>query len=207
MSRSAALLKSVVVIALLCASALAVLLAPLQLPDTYSWTRHTVSEAAGQGVEGAWPARAGLALFGFAALAQSAWSRPRWGGAGTLLLGAFGALMIAAAVFSARPWEPDLSYDRTEDVLHSVAATAMGFAFAFGVLSVALRRTRSDWPHRAMDVVAVVASVVIPLSMTVWEDRAGVLQRAMFAIAYAWFAVEAIALARAVQPVRDASPS
>lgn len=45
---------------------------------------------------------------------------------------AFGALMTAAAASSQRPWHTIAKYDRTEDLLHSVAATGMGFATAHG---------------------------------------------------------------------------
>jgi hypothetical protein len=42
-------------------------------------------------------------------------------------------------------------------------------------------------------VVAIVASVVIPLAMSASTDVTGALQRAMFAIAYLWYGREAVA--------------
>ena len=93
--------------------------------------------------------------------------------------------MIMVAAFSARPWT-GAPYDGTEDALHSLAATGMGFAFALGVVATfawARRfRARPWWP----DAVAVVASVALPLAMTAWPDVDGAPQRVMFAIAYAW---------------------
>lgn len=82
--------------------------------------------------------------------------------------------------------------DETEDLLHSVAATGMGLAFAAGVLVVGLRRRGAGpWP-RVLDAVAVVASVALPAAMSLFPAVDGVLQRLMFAVAYAWYAVQAV---------------
>jgi hypothetical protein len=184
--------RRVAVLVLFVLSALAFALAPLALPDGYDWVSQTTSEAAAQGVEGAWAARFGFLFFGFGVLALalvlgSVWGR--WGGAA---FAAFAVLMIATAAFSDRPWEDEAPFDRTEDLLHSATATGMGFAFAIGVVAVAVRRQGPWPPRRALDIAAVSASVVIPLSMSVAPDYAGLLQRAMFLIVYSWFATEAL---------------
>lgn len=82
------------------------------------------------------------------------------------------------------------------DALHSITATAMGFAFAFGVAMRLLRRARRDRTGRTLDVVAVVAAVAIPLVMLKQPALAGAVQRLMFVIAYAWFGREAWLLVR-----------
>jgi TRAP-type C4-dicarboxylate transport system permease small subunit len=58
-------------IAGLVASALALALAPLLLPTSYSWVAHTTSESAAQGVPGSWLARVGFLVFGAAVLATA----------------------------------------------------------------------------------------------------------------------------------------
>jgi hypothetical protein len=88
-------------------------------------------------------------------------------------------------------------FDRTEDLLHSVAATGMGFAFALGVVATALWRTR----RRVLDVIAVVAAVAIPLGMSAWPESGGAIQRLMFAVAYTWYGTEA------VREIREPSPA
>jgi hypothetical protein len=108
--------------------------------------------------------------------------------------------MVATAVFSHCPIDPGVACDQTEDLLHSVSATVMGFAFALGVVSTALLRHGASVPRWAFDALAVAASIVIPLSMGVWADYAGALQRLMFLIAYAWYAAEAVGVGRARQP-------
>jgi hypothetical protein len=173
-------------------SALALLLAPGLMPDDYSWWAHTTSESAAQGVPGAWLARFGFVLFGAAVLMLAVGARRAWGVTGAVLHGIFGVAMLSTAAFSARSWVPDAAFRPSEDLIHSVAATVVGFAFALGVVAVLLhsrRGRRRRWP---LDVTAVVASVAIPLSMVAAAGAAGALQRLMFLIAYAWYTVEAI---------------
>ena len=178
------------VVGLIC-SAAALALAPLVLPASYSWVEHTTSESGAQGVDGAWLARAGFVLFGLAVLWIASRRRCAWGRPATGLHVTFGVSMIAVAAFSLRSWLPGATFDPTEDELHSVAATVMGFAFAFGVLAAAVRRRTSGQPWRVRDLVAVATSVVAPLGMTVFVSADGVLQRLMFAVAYLWYGGEA----------------
>jgi len=183
-------------IGMLIAAAVMLALAPTLMPESYDWRMHAVSESAAQGVEGAWLARLGLMVFGFAAMLIASGARLRWGTPGGVLLGAFGVLLIASAVFSHKPWETDVPYDRTEDLLHSVAATAMGFAFAFGVVAVTVRRGVNAGLARLPDVVVIAVSICIPLAMTYWSGQTGLLQRVMFLAGMVWFAIEALRTAR-----------
>ena len=171
-------------------SALALALAPLLMPDSYSWIANTTSDSAAQGVSGAWLARLGLGAFGLAVLAI-AWSHPSWVPAARFAHIGFGILLTVTAVASTRPWVAGTPFDAAEDQIHSIAATAMGFAFAFGILAVVLGDRRSGRPIRPLDIVAIVASIAIPLSMTALPELAGILQRLMFAVAYIWYVVAA----------------
>jgi hypothetical protein len=183
---------SFVAVTLLGLSALCLAAAPLVLPDSYSWISHTTSEAGAQGVRGAWLARFGFLLFGFGVLTVCVRSWPTWGLKERFLFGTFGIFMLANAAFSHRPWLPDASYDATEDTLHSISATAIGFAFALGILSLgAWGGSRSD-ARRYFDLLAVTASIVLPFLMTLWPSHEGAVQRLMFAVAYLWFGAEAI---------------
>jgi len=176
----------------LASSAIALAVAPLALDGSYSWLQHTTSEAGGQGVDGAWVARTGFLLFGLATLWIAVRSQRRWGQPATALHLGFAVCMFAVAGYSIRSWLPDAGFDATEDMLHSVAATTMGFAFAFGVAAVAVQRMRFRHPWRALDAVAVAASVVLPIGMSLFGSIDGALQRAMFAIAYIWYSREAL---------------
>ena len=176
----------------LAASAAALILAPALLPAGYSWISRTTSEAAAQGLSGAWLGRLGFLLFGLSVLLIADVCRRRWGPWGTGLHAAFGALMTAAAAFSHRPWPAEQTFDRTEDLLHSVAASGMGLAFAAGVVAVALIPPACPRRRRVLDVIAVAASVALPLAMAAAPSLDGLLQRLMLAVAYSWYAAEAV---------------
>jgi hypothetical protein len=178
------------VVGLIC-SAAALALVPLVLPASYSWVEHTTSEAGAQGVHGAWLARAGFVLFGLAVLWIGRRRGSAWGRLATGFHLVFGVCMIAVAAFSLRSWLPGVPFDPTEDALHSVAATVMGFAFAFGVLSVVFRRRTNGEPWRTLDLIAIATSVAVPLGMTALGSIDGVLQRLMFVVAYLWYGGEA----------------
>jgi hypothetical protein len=176
-------------VGLLVVSAVALLLAPTQMPDGYSWLRHTTSESAAQGVRGAWLARLGFLIFGLAVIGIANQQQGKWTTAVRWLHGAFGVLMVATAAFSTRSWLPDSPYDPVEDALHSFTATFMGFAFAIGV-ALRLRHRGASWPGRAVDLIAILAAVAIPLTMGAFPQWDGLLQRGMFAIAYVWYGFE-----------------
>jgi putative copper export protein len=196
-----------VVLTGLAASAVALASAPALMPPGYSWVSHTTSESAAQGVQGAWLARIGFVLLGLSVVLLAMIRRQRWGPWATALHASFGALLIAVAAFSHRPWMAGEDVDRVEDILHSIAATAMGFAFVGGVVVTTLRRSRGDaWP-RAFDIMAVTASVAIPLGMAALPDIEGVLQRLMFVVAYAWYAAEAVRATRDKRPDGSRSQS
>lgn len=166
--------------------------APLILDDTYSILNHTTSESAGQGVDGAWLARTGFLLFGLSVLWIAARAGERWGQPARAFHAAFAICMFAVAAFSLRSWMEGMYFDPTEDLLHSVGATVMGFAFAFGVAAVAVKIHAMPGHWRVLDAVAVTASVVLPISMGVFGNVDGVLQRVMFLVAYIWYFRESL---------------
>lgn len=183
MSRPA---RRIAIVGLYFAAAVALALAPLLMPQGYSWLQHTTSESAAQGLQGAWLARGGFVLFGFGVLATTL-SVASWSVAARAAHAAFGVFMIFAAVFSSRPADPGAPFVAVEDTLHSVAASVMGIAFALGIVLVAVRRGSDAWPAITLDGIAVVASVAIPLAIFTWDEMAGVAQRVMFAIALTWY--------------------
>lgn len=182
------------VIGLLLLSAVALGVAPLLMPANYSSVANTTSESAAQGVEYAWVARLGFLAFGLAVLWLAATLRGAWARSVQWLHTAFGVLMTATAAFSHRPWVAGAQFDPVEDALHSFTATAMGFAFSFGVLARLLQRGRQGEPGRALDAVALATATVIPLLIARSTGLDGVTQRLMFLVGYLWYAREALLL-------------
>lgn len=180
-------MRALIMVALL-GAVLCLAIAPAAVPDGYSVIEHTTSEAAAQATDGAWLARTGFLLFGLAVFCLAIVKRG-WPGSARFLHGLFGLLLIAAAVYSQRPLVSGVSYDRVEDLLHSVAVTAMSFVFAAGVLVVGWLRI-PRW--KVIDIVALAAAVAIPIAMAGTGGIDGLLHRAMFAIAFVWYGLEVI---------------
>ncbi len=163
-------------------------LAPLALPQSYSWVELGTSEAAAQGVAGAWVARAGFVLFGLAVLGICVLRHSSWPSLATGLHASFGLGMVLVAVYSHAPWEAGVPYVELEDRLHSVFASVVGFSFIAGVATtLAVRRPRTR-ASTVGDVAALVVASTVPLLMATayW----GVLQRLMFLTAAVWYALE-----------------
>ena len=189
------------VIALLVVSAAALAVAPALMSAGYDWVRHTTSESAAQGLAGACVARLGFVAFGLAVLWMAAGAARSWGRGAVWMHAAFGVCIVGTAAFSHMPWWEGAVFDPVEDLLHSVTATAMGFAFVFGVLMRLAQRWFGGAPAGCvgvhgrrgvvLDVVAVAAASVIPLIMVFEADVAGLVQRLVFAVAYVWYAAAA----------------
>ena len=189
-------------------SAVLVALAPLVMPSDYSWVSHSISESGAQGVGSAWVTRMGFLLLGLGVILVSLASIDRWRWPGAVLNGAFGLLMMCAAVFSTHSWRTDQPFDEFESNVHSLVATVMGIAYGVGVLAALIGDRRMPRGQQVFSIIASLSSIVLPLGMWSMPEVAGVLQRTMFAIAYVWFAVEAVRSVRATDTrVTTAVPS
>ncbi len=176
------------VMAALVSSMLLLSLAPLALPQSYSWVELGTSEAAAQGIAGAWVTRAGFVLFGLAVLGVCVLRHRAWKALATGLHGCFGVGMVMVAVYSHAPWEAGARYVELEDQLHSVFASVVGFSFIAGVATTLVVRRPRTRASVLGDVAALLIAGTVPLLMAapVW----GMLQRLMFLTAAAWYASE-----------------
>lgn len=179
-------------VALLAASAVAVGVAPRLMVRGYSWEANTISESAAQGVRHAWVARAGFAGLGAGAVLVAVECRSAWGIAAFCLIVVFGVLMMATAGASERPWEAGAPYRAKEAQLHSVLAGAAGVAYTVGAGTVAFTDAGAPVWLRALSLVVAVSGVVLPLAMARRPQVQGLIQRVMFALAYAWLIAEAL---------------
>jgi hypothetical protein len=161
------------------------------MPEGYSWRAQSISESAAQGQLNGWIARLSFLLFGSAALVLSVASRPHWPRITFIAMLVFASCMAGAAAFSHSPWLAGASDDKFEDLLHSVCANVMGLAFCVAVFARLFHRPGTALIGRSLDVVALLAAVLLPLALASSSSLGGVAQRAMFFIAYIWFAHEA----------------
>ena len=187
--------------ALLAVSAVLLAVAPLLMPASYSWIDNGISESAAQGVDGSWAARMGFLVFGLAVIWLSSLRAMVWQPVGRLLHLGFGICMLAVAAFSSKPWAPDAVYLTSEDLLHSVFASIMGFAFIVGTTAVLMARRSQTGRVAWFDATAVAATSGLSLGMGAFPDISGSLQRLMFLVAYGWYGREAIeATGKSAQP-------
>lgn len=180
-----------VAVVLLVASAVGVFLAPLVLDASYSPVANSISESAAQQTDGAWLARFALAFAGLGVLTTVQVKARRWPTVTALAYGLFGVFWIFTAVFSMRSWIAGAPFEPVEDALHSFFASAMAV-----VVVGALARAATSWKARARVAVPALvlasASTLLPLGGLLWPEVAGVFQRAMFLVAYVYFAFEAV---------------
>ena len=194
------------VVALLALSAALVLVAAIAMPNGYSWRVLSISESAAQGQPHAWIARLAFLCFGGAVLILAVAMRGRWAWITCWMHLAFAVFMLAAAAFSHRPWVPGVPYDAVEDLLHSVCATGMGFAFAIGVTARLLQRGSGERAGRVLDALAVAAAIALPILSGLSAGSGGLLQRVMFAIAYLWYGREALSFVGRRAPGIEENP-
>jgi hypothetical protein len=182
---------TLLVIILLVLSALLLTVAPLAMPAGYSWRIHSISESAAQGLPFAWIARLGFVLYGLAVLKLSWGMKNCWSLVTRWLGFVFAFSLFGAALFSHRPWLPEVPADPREDLLHSIAASGMGTAFCIGVAWRLFTRERVDRIGRVFDTVALLVAICVSIFLGISTGCDGLAQRLMFIFGYLWFAREA----------------
>ncbi len=120
---------------------------------------------------------------------------------------AFAMFMLGAATFSHAPWAPGAPADQVEDLLHSICAFGMGFAFCIGVTARFAQRGMSNRPGRALDVVALVAATIMPVFPAGAYPLGGLAQRVMFSVAYLWYGRDGWHLLRSSRTCRCRGPN
>ena len=177
-------------IVLLFASVFCLLLAPLLMPESYDWVKHTTSESGAQGIEGAWLARLGFVFYGVAVLLLVL-RKQDWTITTRIIHFVFALGMAGNALFSSKPWLDELPFSEMEDILHSLMSGLVGTAFTLGVILLLLQRSAADWYSKTFDSFAIIISISVTLIMfNGGEDIAGIVQRIMFAVSYLWYAKE-----------------
>jgi hypothetical membrane protein len=152
----------------------------------YSWRDNTISELASQGYEQAWIMRAGFIGFGalviIGAMQRTRSRRPLWYREIPLVL--YGLAILLSGIFSTKPFMPDVGYSGLESHLHSIMATHAGVGISLGILLYMLsdNSARGKIVHMVTLVLIVVLSALFGMSTA----GAGVVQRFLYAVGFAW---------------------
>lgn len=188
-------------------SALAFSLAPLLMPASYSWTAHTLSQAASQGLEGGWLSRLGFLIGGLTIMRLARPDVIDWWPLPRLLHRVVGAMTLAAVAFTDRSWDPNAPYDRVENIVHSAVATGISISFSLGVLLVLEQKRQQHGRIPLLEVAVLATEIILPPLMLVWVEWTGVIERAMFSAAYVWYGFEVLRCAGLVIPRPDVQES
>jgi hypothetical membrane protein len=172
-----------------------IIIAPLLTVPDYSVVSHPISMLGAQATPNAWLMNIGLAALGLGP-AVDALRRARAQWIRTIFFLIFSAAMVAAAVFSTRPVNPDIVFDTREEVHHAIAAMVAGYSFSIGAVIFAITQ-KVTW-HRLASLFAAAAASFIPMLMFKYPEVMGLLQRFMLATCFLWLIV--------FLPVSDRSP-
>ncbi len=149
----------------------------------YSILKNTTSHLGAQGAPYAWVMNLVFILLGTAAMVDG-WIHlsKYWLHKAVIII--FGSSLFLTAFFHHAPIVPDLPFNELEDTLHSTFATVTGFAFTFFAISVAFIDTT-----RFRKIIAVgtgILATLLSLLIFTVPDLAGIWQRLMFIVAFAW---------------------
>jgi hypothetical membrane protein len=160
-----------------------IIVAPLFTEPGYSMVSNPISQLAAQETRNAWLMRIGLCALGIGP-GIDALRRLRTQPIRTVFLMIFAVAMLFTAWWSARPIDPEITFDAEEDKLHALAAMVAGYAFSAGALCFAAT-DRGIW-RRLASVAAAAAASIIPVFMFLHPDVMGLLQRFMLATCFIW---------------------
>jgi len=151
--------------------------------EEYSILKNTTSHLGAQGAPYAWVMNVVFALLGIAAIVDG-WMHLSKYWLHKFVLTIFGISLVLTAIFQHAPIVPGVIFSDLEDDLHSKFATITGFSFTlFAIASAFIESTRV---RRIIAVgVGVIASILSILIFNV-ADLAGVWQRTIFIVSFAW---------------------
>ena len=151
--------------------------------DDYSIMKNTTSHLGAQDAPYAWIMNVVFALLGIAAITDG-WRHLHNYWLHKVVLMIFGISLVLTAFFQHAPIVSGVEYNETEDHLHSKFATITGFSFVFFAVASAFIETTT-----LRRIIAVAIGIIASLlSMLIFnlEDLAGIWQRLMFILVFAW---------------------
>ena len=162
---------------------LVVFILPFFSADEYSIVKNTTSHLGAQGAPYAWVMNVVFVLLGIATIVDG-WTRLSKYWLHKVVLTIFGISLVLTAFFQHAPIVSGVAFSQLEDDLHSKLATITGFSFVFFAIAAAF--IESSKLRRFIAVgVGIIASLLSILIFNL-ADLAGIWQRMMFIIVFAW---------------------
>ncbi len=165
-----------------------VLIAHVVVGEGYVWYRHSISQLAGQGYARAWIMRA--AFIGFGVLVQLAGigriRAARRHGYRELPIMAYGLCILASGIFSAPPFVEGISYSAPEAQLHTLFASAGGWALTAGIFLYLLTDAPNE--RKIVHAVALVLTMGMAGAFFALPAASGAFQYLLWLVGFAWLA-------------------
>lgn len=160
----------------------------------YNWMQNTVSDLAAQGLKYQWIMQTGFIGFGVLLnigfvqkfIATQKVSYP------DLLIMLYGLAILLSGFFSTEPFIQGVSYSVQESSLHSLFATAAGFAFTIGIFYrlVTASTLGEKWLHAVFFLLVMGTSLLFGLSENgLLPIAKGIIQRSLYLVSFIWLFV------------------
>ena len=162
---------------------LVIFVLPFFSVDEYSILKNTTSHLGAQGAPYAWVMNVVFVLLGIAAIVDG-WMRLSNFWLHKVVLTIFGVALILTAFFQHAPIVPGVVFSELEDDLHSRLSTITGFSFVFFAIAAAFIEPTNV--RRLIAVGVGIAASLLSILIFNLADLAGIWQRMMFIIVFAW---------------------
>jgi hypothetical membrane protein len=165
---------------------ISILIAHTVVGESYLWYQNSISQLAGQAYQNAWIMRAGFIGFGVLVTVAGI-DRIRAAGRywyRDLAIMIYGLCILGSGIFSTTPFIEGISYSEQEAQLHTLFATAAGFALSVGILFYML--TDAQDRRRVVHATALVLTIVISLLLGTLPRIMGAIQRLLWIVGFTW---------------------
>lgn len=166
-----------------------ILIAGFLTPNTYSWTKNTVSQLAAQKYQNRWIMRLGFIGFGILLVInyvvdlQNAlifWYY-------TLPLSIYGICISITGIFCSKPFEENKQFSKREEKMHSIFAQLAGFSLSMAIVIHFLTAIDLDTLIAAIfHLITLIFVVGMSLMIARYEKNRGLIQRIMWAGTFLW---------------------
>jgi hypothetical membrane protein len=166
-----------------CLMLLVIFILPFYSVEEYSILKNTTSQLGAQGAPHAWIMNVVFAALGIVSVTDG-WRRLSGYWLHRMVLAVFGISLFMTAFFHHAPIVSGVPFSQLEDDLHSGFASAAGFAFTvFAIASAFIEPTRL---RRIMAVAIGVSATLLSILIFRVPDLAGIWQRIIFIVMFAW---------------------
>jgi len=166
-----------------CLLLLVMFILPYYSAEGYSILKNTTSQLGAQNTPNAWIMNLTFCLLGIACIFE-AWLYLKGFWIHKILLTIFGTGLLLTAIFQHAPIVEGMPFRDFENTLHSLFATIVGFSFTLFAVSAAFIEENNS--KRVLAVLAGLIAMGLSILMFNVTDYAGLWQRLIFMISFAW---------------------